>query len=171
MQNKNIDEGIEEVLQSQTEKGRFISWIEKTAGRPLKTRDKIIGGILIVLFLFVFYVVLDANKYRAVVHVVGGEGEIGVNPTDESLDFGDLSRGISTVRRVDIQNGTFMPVYVTMFTVGEIGELMDISKNNFRLASGDGTKIDFATYVPASAEIDKIYKGRVYLFKIPTFGL
>ena len=148
--------------------GQFL---EKTAGRPLKKRDKILIGVLVVVFLFVFYVVLDANKYRAMVHVIEGEGKVGVNPTAEAIDFGDLSRGTSAVRRVDLKNGTFMPVYVMIFKTGSVSDLMKIDRNFFKLKGGDQTKIEFSIYMPASAEIDKTYSGRVYLFKIPTFGL
>ena len=145
--------------------------VEKAAGRPLKRWDKILLVLIIIVFLFVFYVVLDANKYKAMVRVIEGEGKVGVNPTTESLDFGDLARGTSAVRRVDLQNGTFMPVYVMIWKIGGISDLMDIDKNNFKLNPNSGTKIEFATYIPASAVIDSNYTGRVFLFKIPTFGL
>lgn len=147
------------------------AWIERTAGRPLLMRDKIIGSILIILFLFVFYVVLDANKYRAMVYVADGEGKTGVNPTSESLDFGDLSRGMSAVRRVDIENGTAVPMYVAIIKTGDVNELVSVSENNFRLGPRSKKVVEFSTYIPASAEVGKNYTGRVYLFKIPTFGL
>lgn len=145
--------------------------IEMTAGRSLKASDKIIGGILILVFLFVFYVVLDANKYSATLRVIDGQGMVGVNPLADSLDFGDLSRGTSAVRRVDLVNGTAMPMYVVIVKTGEFNDLVAVSENNFKLLPRTERKIEFSAYVPASAEIDKIYDGRVYLFKIPTFGL
>jgi hypothetical protein len=131
----------------------------------------VVGTILIIIFLFVFYVILDANKYAAQVRVIEGQAKVGVNPTAESLDFGDLSRGTSAVRRVNLENGTVMPIYVMIFKTGVIGDLMDINKNFFRLEPRSSTKIDFTTYMPASAEIGQEYRGRVYLFKVPTFGL
>jgi len=149
----------------------FRAWWGKTTGEPLKLKDKIILIVVGVVFLFVFYVTLDANKYPALVRVIAGEGAVGVNPTDLALDFGDLARGTSAVRRVDIQNGTFMPVYVLVWETGSIAELMDIDKKAFRLGAHEGTKIEFSTYIPASAAIDTKFNGRVYLFKIPTFGL
>jgi hypothetical protein len=145
--------------------------IEKTAGRSLKVSDKIIGGILILAFLFLFYVVLDANKYSATLRVIEGQGKVGVNPLATSLDFGDLSRGTSAVRKVDLSNGTAMPMYVSIVKTGSFSDLVTVSENNFKLLPGTTKKIEFAAYVPASAEINKIYNGRVYLFKIPTFGL
>ena len=53
----------------------------------LRLIDKIVLAILLIVFLFAFYVTLDANKYRALVQVVEGEGRVGVNPTAEALDF------------------------------------------------------------------------------------
>ncbi len=145
--------------------------IEMTAGRSIKTSDKIIGGVLIIVFLFLFYIVLDANKYSATLRVIEGQGKVGVNPLTTSLDFGDLSRGTSAVRKVDLSNGTVMPMYVAIVKTGSFSDLVTVSENNFKLLPGTTKKIEFAAYVPASAEIDKIYNGRVYLFKIPTFGL
>jgi hypothetical protein len=137
----------------------------------MKLYQKVIIVIILVVFLFVFYVVLDANKYRSQVKVVEGEGRAGINPTTEYLDFGDLSRGVTAVRRVNIVNGTFIPMFVTIVKTGDISDLVDISQNNFKLAPGEETRIEFTNYIPASAEVDRIYKGRVYIFKIPTFGL
>lgn len=147
--------------------GRFSAWWESQTGRELSLWDKITMGVLLAVFLFVFYVTLDANKYAALVHIAEGEGRVGVNPTTESLDFGDLSRGTSAVRRVDIENNTFLPMYVMALKVGGIAGLMDIDKNFFRLDARDAAKINFTTYVPASAEVDRIYRGRVFLFKVP----
>lgn len=148
-------------------KRSIVAWIEETAGHPLRLRDKIIGALLIVIFLFAFYIALDANKYRAMVHVIDGAGKVGVNPTTSALDFGDLSRGTSAVRRVDIANGTTIPMYIVIVKTGGLSDLVSASKNYFTVAPHTDTKVEFTTYVPASAQIDARYDGRVYLFKIP----
>lgn len=140
---------------------------EKMTGESLKTYEKIIGVILIIIFLFVFYIMLDANKFKATVHVVDGESVIGLNPTAEALDFGDLSRGTSAVRRVEVKNDIPFSTYVVMIKIGGISDLIDINKNFFRLKPREKIKIEYSVYMPASAEINKIYDGRVYLFKIP----
>lgn len=129
--------------------------------------DKIILIILGVIFLFAFYVTLDANKYRALVRVVPGEGRIGVNPTDQALDFGDLSRGTSAVRRVTIENSTPFAFYVFAMRLGGIRTLIELDKNHFRLPPRSSDQIEFSVYLPASAEVDRVYTGRVFLFKIP----
>ena len=152
-------------------KSGLKNWFKTSTDKPLTKWDKTILIVVAVLALFIFYVALDANKYRATVHVIEGEGKVGVNPTDLALDFGDLSRGTSAVRRVDLQNGTFMPMYVFMVKTGGISSLVKIDKNNFRLNPREQTKIEYTIYMPASAPVDATYNGRVYLFKVPTFGL
>ncbi|MEK7585518.1 MAG: hypothetical protein AAB455_03350 [Patescibacteria group bacterium] len=138
-----------------------------TEKNKLSFANKVILVILAIVFIFVFYLTLDANKYRALVQVVEGEGQIGVNPTASALDFGDLSRGSSAVRRVALTNGTRWPIYVLAFKTGNIRSLIDIDENYFRLEPHSSTKIEFLTYIPASAKIGDKYQGRVYLFKVP----
>ena len=149
------------------EYARRLSVWDRLTGLPMKRREKIVFGIILLMLLFLFYVALDANKYRATVRVIEGEGKVGVNPTTSSLDFGDLSRGTTSVRRVDIQNGTGIPMYVILWKQGRISDLMEIDKNFFTLGAHSGTKIEFTVYMPASATVGDQLDGKVTLFKIP----
>ena len=162
-QQKNVtmlsDEGMSPKLGFRGRLGGF--W------RRLSRGEKIVTIVMLVFFLGIFYITLDANKYRATVHVIEGEGKVGVNPTTEVLDFGDLSPGTSAVRRVDIQNGTPIPMWVAVVRTGNIAELMKLDKNYFIVPGNSGTKIEFTVYMPASAPIDETMNGRVILFKIP----
>lgn len=141
--------------------------LSKIAGRPVTPFEKVIIILLIIIFLALFYLALDANKYSAQVHVIEGVGKVGVNPTSESLDFGDLSPGTTAVRRVSLENSTGFPIYVAVFRLGNINDLVKMDKNFFTLKGNDKTKIEFTSYMPASAPIDKTYTGRVYIFKVP----
>lgn len=141
--------------------------IKESFWKRLSRGEKVITVILLVIFLGLFYITLDANKYAATVRVIEGEGKVGVNPTTELLDFGDLSPGTSAVRRVDIQNGTPIAMYVAVVRVGSISELMKLDKNYFVVPGHSGEKIEFTVYMPASAPIDETLNGRVILFKIP----
>lgn len=145
----------------------FTRILEKVAGRPVSVLEKSITIVLIVIFLFAFYLALDANKYSAQVVVIEGEGKVGVNPTDESLDFGDMSPGTTAVRRISLQNGTAIPVYVAVFRLGSINDLMKLDKNFFTLKGNESTKLEFTTYMPASAPVGDTLSGRVFIFKIP----
>jgi hypothetical protein len=129
--------------------------------------QKIVAGFLALVFLFLFYITLDANKYRATVLVIEGEGKVGVNPTTERLDFGDLSPGGRAVRTVSIENGTFLPVYVFALPLGSITDIMTLDKNAFVVGAHTSDKIEFSVYMPASAPVGQHLNGRVYLFKIP----
>lgn len=124
--------------------------------------------IVSLLVIFAIYLSVDANKFRATVHVVEGESVIGVNPTTESLDFGDLSRGSSAVRRITLKNNTFMPVYVKVVKLGGIADLIDVDKDKFKLAAKQEVTIEFSLFMPASATIDSTYSGRVMIFRMPT---
>src|SRR3990167_11097637 len=142
---------------------------DKSFWRRMTKGEKILAVILLILFLLVFYVILDANKYSAQVLVIEGEGRVGVNPTTERLDFGDLSRGTSAIRRVDIENQTPVGMWIAVVRVGKISELMDLNKNYFVLAPKTADRIELTVYMPASAEIGAKYTGRVFIFRVPTW--
>lgn len=139
---------------------------DKKTGK-LTLMEKILAGLFLLVFLFVFYVTLDANKYQAQALAIEGEGRVGVNPTTERLDFGDLSRGTQAVRTVTINNNTFIPFFVVIWRLGSISGLMKLEDNYFMVQKGEEKKVEFTTYMPASAEIDRMYTGRVFVFKIP----
>lgn len=142
-------------------------WWQNQVKEKMTRGEKIAAWIMLILFLLVFYITLDANKYAAQVRVIEGEGKVGVNPTTEKLDFGDLSRGTSAVRTVTVKNGTFIPFYVGVIKVGAISDLMKQEQNNFVLRKGEERQMEFTVYMPASAVIDQMYTGRVFVFKIP----
>ena len=148
----------------------LATWWEKKTGEKLKRSEKVIGIIILIIFLFVFYVTLDANKISAEVRAIEGEGKVGINPTTESLDFGDLSRGTTQTRTISIKNETILPFYVAVIKLGDVSDLIKINKNNFVLHKGEEEKIEFTTYMPASAELNHVYSGRVFIFKIPAPG-
>jgi len=141
--------------------------VKQNFWQKMKRGEKILAVVLVIVFLFVFYIALDANKYQATVHVIEGEGKVGVNPTTERLDFGDLSPGTSAIRRVDIENGTAIPMYVAVVNLGSINDLMKINKSSFTLSPDAKDVIEFTVYMPASAPIDATLTGRVFIFKIP----
>ncbi len=151
----------------------IISTITPPEYRERKTwtqREKTLAVVLGLVVLLVFYITLDANKYRAEVRVVEGSGRVGVNPTTELLDFGDLSRGTSAVRRISISNNTGIPMWIAVVRVGSITDLMNPDKNYFILPARTQESIIFTTYMPASGEVGALYTGRVFVFRIPLPG-
>jgi len=136
---------------------------------PEKKRHHI-GKIIVwaVVFLVVFFCVvqyLNASKYEALVQVIK-EDKIGVNPTGERLDFGDLPRDKSATRNVTLSSKGSTGTYIMVWKFGDISDLVKVNKNYFTLKPGTTEKLEFSVYIPNSAEY-KYYKGRVIIFQIP----
>ena len=164
--NTHEEEDASGVSENHT-KERWLKRMWRTHITPLSRSEKVFLFFLSLFFLVVIYVALDANKYRATVLAVEGSGRVGVNPTTELLDFGDLSLGMSSVRKVTIKNGAFFPVFIIVVRVGDIASLINVSENFFTLSRGEESTIDFTTYMPASADVGTTYDGRIYIFRIP----
>lgn len=139
--------------------------LEVAAGKK-RSWKKIIGWLILVIIAVIAAVqYVNAAKYQAQVQVIN-EDRIGVNPTGERLDFGDLPRDKSAVRTVILQSKGNTGAYVMVWKFGAISDLMKVSKNYFTLKPHTTEKLEFSTYVPNSAEF-KYYKGRVIIFQIP----
>ncbi len=110
-------------------------------------------------------VVLDEGLVETV-NVVEGEDIVGVNPTAEKLDFGDLSRSNGMTRYVTLQSAGSMPSYIIIWKFGAISSLVTVEKNYFVLEPQKELKIAFTITIPPSAET-KHYNGQVILFKLP----
>jgi cold shock CspA family protein len=140
------------------------------ASEPAKKKanwlKRVVYGVIIIILLLLAIQVVIADKYQMQVQVIAGEKKVGVNPTTEMLDFGDLSADTSATRLVTMSAGgkdTF--VHITKF--GSAADLVKVSTNNFTMKSGDEKKIEFAMYMPPSAPVGKWYKGWIMIFKIP----
>lgn len=131
------------------------------------SRGKIIGAVIIVAVIWFLGVqILAAERYSAVVQVIAGENQVGVNPATEKLDFGDLSRGTGASRFVTIKNEGKSEKFIWVIKFGEIANLMSVSENKLTLRPGEEVKLEFAVKIPVSAPA-KTYKGRVLIFKWP----
>lgn len=140
-----------------------LEQINKIAGRSWK---KIVLWCVLVLVGIVLVVqYINAAKYPALVQVIN-EDRIGVNPTGDALDFGDLPRDKSAVRTVTLESNGNTGAFVVVWKFGDIADLVKISKNYFTLEPHTTEKLEFSTYIPNSAEF-KYYKGKVVIFQIP----
>jgi len=139
-----------------------------TVRKPAHWCKRIGYGLIILILLLVAVQVAIAERYQAQVQVIEGEKKVGVNPTTEMLDFGDLSADTSATRLVTMKAGG-MDTFVHITKVGGISDLIKVSENNFTMKKGDEKKIEFAMYMPKSAPVGKWYKGWVMIFKVPKF--
>ena len=134
---------------------------------PLQKTLKILGYL--VLGLIVFFVALEifqAPKFEAVVNVVEGESKVGINPTTERLDFGDLSRGSTAVRFVDLKNESGFKTWMYVRKTGELAELLEVSEGEFSLTPGQEKRLEFSLRIPASAE-SRVYTASVRIWRLP----
>ena len=127
---------------------------------------KIIYVIIAIILFIVAVQALAADKYKAVVQVIEDENKIGVNPTADKLDFGDLSKNTGATRYVSIENNGKYKIYIITWKFGSISELIKVSRNYFTLGSGEKERLAFEMYMPVSADKDK-YSGWVWVFKLP----
>ena len=140
--------------------------------KPEKKSKKKISKLKIIIIVIVVFIIwavavqiMAAERYDAVVNVIS-ENKFGINPTDEVLDFGDLSSEEGVTRLIKINNDSDKERYVMMITYGEIFGMIDVSEKNLVIKSGETKDIEFELVVPLSAEI-KQYKGKVMIFRWP----
>lgn len=127
---------------------------------------KIVWGIVALILFVAAIQIAVADKYSAQVLVIAGEKKVGVNPTAEKLDFGDLSADTTATRYVTL-NANGMNTYILVWKFGSIAELIKLDKNNFIISKGQTEKLEFSLYMPPSAPLDKKYTGYVWIFKMP----
>ena len=141
--------------------------------KPAESKKRRISKGKIVLIIIILFVAwfgaiqyMSADRYTAVVNVIEGVDKVGVNPTTELLDFGDLSRDTAQTRTVTLVNTGKMTKYIQIWKKGELAEIMTLSKNNFELKSGEEYRLEFTVKIPSSAEYRK-YEGSVAIFNWP----
>ena len=131
------------------------------------SKAKAIGILAVIVIIWLIAVqLMAADRYQAVVKVVEGENQVGVNPLTDRLDYGDLSRDNGASRFVSLKNDGRVGKFIMVWKFGEISEIMKLSNNNFTLKPGEEYRLELNVYIPVSAEIRE-YKGRVWIFKWP----
>lgn len=157
MDEQNIQETPQETKKEETS--------QQARGKMSKIKAIIIlAAVVVVWFLAVQF--LAAERYGMQVNVKAEENVMGVNPTDESLDFGDLSRNLGATRIVTLKNSSKSDKYILVWMRGEAAGMIKLNKNNFSLKPGEEVKLEFALQVPPSAE-PRIYKGTAMIFRWP----
>ena len=141
-------------------------FVRKVDIKPKRSKTKMVVWVIAVIILIVALVqYFNAAKYSAMVNVIA-EDRIGVNPTGNALDFGDLPRDKSAIRTVSLVSQGNTATYVMIWKFGSISDLITINKNNFTLPAHSSEKLEFTAAIPHSANY-QIYSGKVIIFQIP----
>jgi hypothetical protein len=148
----------------------FVSWLRRRpeALWPTTRRRWAFYGLFLLLALFVLFEWRATITYSAQVIVIERTDEliVGINPTTERLDFGDLTQGSSQVRPLVLENSSVLPQRISIVVTGEIGQFIQISDAFFTLERGETRNVDFTLFVPPNAEPRK-YSGRVLVLRAP----
>lgn len=154
------------IVKNMNQENNNISTNSDPDKQKMPIGKKVLWIITAVIIFIAVVQIAVADKYQAQVLVIAGEKKVGVNPTAEKLDFGDLSADTSAIRYVTLTAGG-MDTFISIIKFGSISELIKLSENNFIITKGDEKKIEFSLYMPPSAPVEKKYTGRVWIFKMP----
>jgi len=141
--------------------------VRQAQGKKMSVGKKILWVILALIVLVAAVQVLNAEKYKATVLPIEGEKKVGVNPTDQALDFGDLSADTSASRYVTLKSSGGGDTYIWILKFGSLSELIKTDQSAFILKAGQEKKIEFLVYMPSSATKGKRMDGSVWIFKVP----
>ena len=139
--------------------------------RPKKkmSKGKIVGWVIVLIIIWLVAIqIMAAERYDMQVQVKEEENILGINPTEVSLDFGDLSRNVGATRFVAMKNESDTDRYIMVWKMGEISGMVDLNQNNFTLESGEEFRLEFNIQIPPSAE-PRLYTGKTIIFKWPKF--
>lgn len=164
---KNVLETSESVAGNY--QGKVFSSQNKEALKKFMKRAKSWLPLFVILLVWIGvmqYVV--AEKYQAVVKVVGESEQVSTNVTTDGLDFGSLPRGNASTRFVTIENKGARDVYVKIYKWGGISKFIETNRGSFILKAGENENLEFSLKIPSGAE-EKEYKGKIIVFEIPKF--
>ena len=137
--------------------------------RPHTRKQYVYLGLVVFLGLLAMLQCRWTQTYSTQVLVLravaGSETSIGVNPTTERLDFGDLQQGLSETRFVTLENGR-LPNRVTIIIYGGIRDFISVDDAFFTMDPNETRRIEFHIAVPSNAET-KVHRGRVMIFRTP----
>lgn len=143
---------------------------EKQMEEPKKRMPlwrKIAWGVVILILIIVAVQIVNAQKFKATVLPIEGEKKVGVNPTTESLDFGDLSHDTQATRTITLKSGGSSGSYIWIMKFGNLSDLIKISDDKIYLKPGEERKVEFSVYMPVSAKTGQRMNAWVWIFKLP----
>lgn len=123
-----------------------------------------LGVLLLLVVTFLFQALTIYNTQ--VIAKKAGEG-IGMNPLGDRIDFGDIPQGQTVAKTVIMENEGAVPNHITIFIIGNIGDLVKVNPSSITLEPGETVEVDFRLTMPASATPEKKYTGRVFILRLP----
>ncbi len=142
----------------------LIQALRRRLPRVTRMRVAVAGTVILILLVWGAVIARSTSIYSAQVLVPEG-GAIGI-PPPTGLDFGDVPRGASAEKRIQLTNEGRLNTYVVVFTWGSIGDLLNVSDAFFNMKPGEKRTLTFEASIPISAP-QKKYTGRVFVVRLP----
>jgi len=109
------------------------------------------------------YKIVYAKKYPMLLKVVDEQKIIGLAvPVNDTITFGKVPRGASSVAKLNISNYEESPVFVTINAKGKLSGWIGLSDNNFILEKNESKEIKVTATVPANAPSGN-YSGTLFV--------
>lgn len=128
---------------------------------------------LMIVLISIFAVMIALNIYIIAIkplmevsvpaNVVFGE-TIGISAANESLDFGVLPLGVSSTKKVVIENTYNFPIHVIVYVNGEIRNYV-YGENHFSVEAGESYEYMVNIAVPSDGEFGKYSGNIVFVFQ------
>ncbi len=124
-----------------------------------------LGATLLLLSLWAGVTIGFTSMHSAEVLVVEG-GSIGIPPPVNAFDFGDVPQVGGIERRLTVDNGSPIPIGVSVVVIGGIRNMINIDDAFFTVGPGEEHTVLIELKPGRSAE-PKRYTGKVLIIKTP----
>jgi hypothetical protein len=133
----------------------------------MKKRNIVFIALGVVLLLAVTFLFQALTIYNTQVIAKEAGTSIGINPLGDRIDFGDIPQGETVSKTLIMENEGAVPNNVTVFIIGNIGDLVEVNPSSLTLEPGETVEVKFRLTMPASAPPEKKFTGRVFVLRLP----
>jgi len=134
----------------------------------MKARYIVLTFIIVVIAVVAFLFFRSSNIYSTQAVAVEAEGNIGLAPFTDRVDFGDVPQGESVTKTVILENTGDNDNTIRIWIMGSISQMIDVEPGKtFELKANSTREIDFRFTMPASAPVGKKFTGRIIIMKLP----
>jgi len=120
-----------------------------------------------VLVLAITFFVQAMTTYSVQVVAKEKGSTIGFAPFTDRVDFGDIPQGSTIIRSITLENQGSVPNYIRVFIMGSVGAFIKVEPDSFTLEAGEKQEIELELTMPASAEPEKKFTGRIIILQLP----
>ena len=133
----------------------------------MKRRYIVLVALVFVLVLAGTFFARATTIYSAQVIAKAAGEPVGMAPFTDRIDFGDVPQGESVTKGITLENEGENENSINVFILGSISSLVDIEPISFTIAAGERRDIKLKLRMPASAEPEKKFTGRVFILRLP----